>query len=208
MTGWIIAVGLVIVAALAIIGVGRLPRTTWELVAAALILGLAGYAWQGSPGLAGSPRAVAETKPKFDENLAEKRRGMAERFGPAGQWMILSDGLGRQGKTREAANVLISGLRQYPKDANLWVGLGNALVAHAGMLTPAADFAYRRSMALDPQGFAAPYFLGLGLAQSGQLKEARAVWAPMVKRLPPESDVARELTRAIETIDRQGDSPQ
>jgi cytochrome c-type biogenesis protein CcmH len=35
---------------------GRLSRTALELACVAMLLGLAGYAWQGSPTLPGSPR--------------------------------------------------------------------------------------------------------------------------------------------------------
>jgi cytochrome c-type biogenesis protein CcmH len=206
MTGWLIASALVLIVAGAVVGLGRLPRATWELVGAALLLGLAGYAWQGSPGLAGSPRAAAKGESRFDEALAARRRGLSERFGPAGQWFILSDGLGRQGKTREAANVLVSALRQYPKDATLWVGLGNALVAHGGgMMSPSADFAFRRAMALDPNAPAGPYFYGLALARSGQLEEARRIWTPLAARIPPKSDIATELRRSLALIDQRLD---
>ena len=56
MIGWIIAIGLLALVSIALVAIGRLPRTAWEITAAALLLGLAGYAWQGRPGLAGSPR--------------------------------------------------------------------------------------------------------------------------------------------------------
>ena len=201
--GWLIAFGLALVAAGAVIRFGRLPRATWELVAAALLIGIAGYAWQGKPGLAGAPRAAAEKAVPFDEKLAERRRALAERFGKAGQWLILSDGLGRQGKTREAANVLVSAVRSSPDDPNLWLGLGNALVAHGGgVLSPSAEFAYRKAVALDPAAPAAPYFYGLALAQSGQIGEARKLWAPLAARLPAGSGLREELEQKVALIDR------
>lgn len=203
MTGWIIAFALATAAFGAMLLIGRIPRTTREISAAALLLGLAGYAWQGHPGLAGAPRANADAKGEaFDEKLAERRRGLAERFGPAAQWMMLSDGLARQGKTKEAANVLLSGLRDTPDDANLWLGLGNALVAHGeGVLSPGAAFAYRRALALDPDGPAPRYFYGLALARTGQLQAARDLWAPLAASAPPDSQVRAELEANIARID-------
>jgi cytochrome c-type biogenesis protein CcmH len=41
---------------------GRLSRTALELAVVAALVGLAGYAWQGSPSLAGSPVTHATTK--------------------------------------------------------------------------------------------------------------------------------------------------
>lgn len=203
MIGWIIAIGLLALVSIALVAIGRIPRTAWEITAAALLLGLAGYAWQGRPGLAGSPRQpAAGGAVAFDERLAEQRRGLAERYGKAGPWLMVSDGLGRQGKTKEAANVLLSGLREAPDDPNLWLGFGNALVAHAGgVLSPAADFAYRRSMAIDPEGPAPRYFYGLALARAGQLKEARALWAPLAAGAPEDSEVKKELEANIARID-------
>ena len=203
MTGWIIAFALAGLTLGGLLLVGRIPRSAREVSAAALLLGLAGYAWQGNPGLAGAPRkAAAATGQDFDEELAEKRRGLAERFGPAAQWMMLSDGLARQGKTKEAANVLLSALRDRPDDANLWLGLGNALVAHGdGMLSPGAQFAYRRALAIDPDGPAPRYFYGLALSQAGQLQAARDLWAPLAARAPADSDVRKELEANIARID-------
>ncbi|NML11681.1 cytochrome C biosynthesis protein [Sphingobium sp. AR-3-1] len=203
MTGWFIAFALAAVGFIALLVIGRIPRSTREISAAALLLGLAGYAWQGNPGVAGAPRASRESAgDKFDEKLAEQRRGLAERYGPAGQWLMMSDGLGRQGKTREAANVLLSGLRATPNDPNLWLGLGNALVAHAdGVVSPGADFAYRRALTLDPEGPAPRYFYGLALARNGQLHAARDLWAPLAASAPTGSKVKAELEANIARID-------
>jgi cytochrome c-type biogenesis protein CcmH/NrfG len=187
----------------ALLIVGRIPRSTVELSAAALLLGLAGYAWQGNPGLPGAPRAADEQRgADFDEKLVEQRRGLAERYGKAAQWLVLSDGLARQGKTKEAANVLQSGLRENPEDPSLWLGLGNALMAHAdGMLTPGADYAFRRALQADPTGPAPRYFYGLALARAGQLREARAQWLPLAKSAPADSKIRAELLVNIARID-------
>ena len=204
MNGWLIAAAFAFCLMALLIAVGRIPRMSWELTAAAVLLGLAGYAWQGSPGLPGQPKmASASTdRGKFDEQLAERRRGMAERYGKAGQWLMLSDGLGRQGKTKEAANVLLAGLKQTPDDPNLWLGLGNALIAHAGgVVSPSADFAYRRAMTLDPDAPAPPYFYGLALVRAGQLQAAKELWAPLAARAPEGSEIKAELELSIARID-------
>jgi len=201
--GWVIAAGLAIALMVGLVALGRMPRTAWEITAAALLLGLAGYAWQGNPGMGGSPKDAGTGKAgQFDEQLAEQRRGMAERYGQAGQWLMLSDGLGRQGKTKEAANVLLAGLKQSPTDANLWLGLGNALVAHAdGVVSPGAEFAYRRAMAIDPEAPAPPYFYGLALARAGQLQGAKELWVPLAAKAPEGSKIKAELELNIARID-------
>ena len=202
MTGWFLAFGLAALAFLAMLLLGRIPRSAREISAAALLLGLAGYAWQGNPSLAGAPRSTKPVEGQFDEKLAEERRSLGERFGPTGQWLILSDGLGRQGKTKDAANILLSGLRARPDDATLWLGFGNALVAHAdGILSPGADFAFRRAMALDAEGLAPRYFYGLALARNNQLQAARGIWAPLADSAPEGSRMKTELQANIARID-------
>lgn len=211
MTGWIIAFGLAIMAMAVLCFIGRIPRVTREIVAATLLVGLAGYAWQGHPGLAGAPRQVAaEKEAQFDEKLAERRRSLAERYGPAGQWLIMSDSYGRRGLTKEAANVLLSGLKQTPEDANLWLGMGNALVAHAdGVVAPAADYAYRQALRLDPEGPAPRYFFGLALAQSGQFKQAKDLWTQLLASAPEGSAWRTDLENNLAMLDRAiaGEAP-
>lgn len=200
--GWIIAITLALLLLVAMLLVGRLPRTAWEITAAALLLGLAGYAWQGNPSLRGSPRAAEKVAIPFDEAKAEQRRGLADRYGPAAQWLVLSDGYGRRGQTKEAANVLLSGLKVTPGDANLWLGLGNALAAHGGgMLSPGADYAYRQAARLDPDAPAPRYFYGLALAQAGQLQAARDQWAPLAASAPDDSEIKGQLEANIARID-------
>lgn len=203
MTGWFIAAAMATLVFAALLLVGRIPRLAREITAAALVLGLAGYAWQGHPRQPGAPRQADAVKGEgIDEAMVQRRRGMAERYGPAAQWMVLSDGLARQGKTMDAANVLLSGLRDQPNDPNLWLGLGNALVTHGGKtISPAADYAYRRALALDPVGPAPRYFYGLALAKSGQFQAARDLWAPLAAGAPKGSEVRAELEANIARID-------
>lgn len=201
--GWVIVFALGLLVLVALVLAGRLPRAGWELTGTALLLGLAGYAWQGHPTMGGAPRAVAEpSAATFDEDLAKQRSGLAERYGPAAQWMMLSDGLGRRGQTKEAANVLLSGLKLRPDDANLWLGLGNALVAHGGgILSPGADYAFRQALHYDPDGPAPRYFYGLALAQAGQLQAARDQWAPLAAAAPDDSELKAQLQANIARID-------
>lgn len=206
--GWAI-VGLLALATLGLLlWPGRAPRATWELLGAALLFGIAGYAWQGNPTLSGAPRTVQDQAAPFDEELAKQRQAIGERFGKAGQWLVLSDGLGRQGKTQEAANVLVAAVKQEPNNPTLWLGLGNALVAHGdGVMSPSAEYAFRKAMAIDPQAPAAPYFYGMALAQSGQLEGARKIWAPLAARLPAGSKLRAELEQNVAMIDSRLDGP-
>lgn len=210
MTGLFIAGGLALLAAIGLALATRVGRVGWEPIAAALLVGIAGYAWQGRPALAGHPVSPTDARVvKFDEGMAERRRAMGERVSPAGRWLVMSDGLARAGKTEDAANILVAAVRNEPKDANLWVGLGNALVLHGeGVLSPSAEYAFQQALRLDPAAPSPRFFYGLALAQSGKLEPARDMWARLAASLPEGTPFRGELERNIASIDallaRQG----
>lgn len=167
------------------IWLGRLSAGARPLAAAALMLGLAGYALQGSPSLPGQPVAKPAEPEGFGEAIGDQRQGMTERFGPAAQWLGMSDGFARTGKTELAARTLEKGLESYPDNVDLWIGLGNALVAHGGgMISPAAALAFDEAAKRDPANPAPPFFAGLALAQSGDYKGADAKWSDLLARTP------------------------
>lgn len=164
----------------------KLPRAGLELVGAALLLAIAGYAWQGSPGLAGSPTPPKPEAQQPDSAFAQERAGMMERFGGAAQILDSADALHRQGLDAYAIAVLRGGLARNPKNADLWVGLGNALVLYSdGMVSPAARLAFDRAAALAPDHPGPPYFLGLAFVQAQQFEQAEAVWQGLLDRSPP-----------------------
>lgn len=179
--------GLISVIVLALLALGlmalaRLRGALLTLAAAALALGAAGYALQGRPGLAGSPRGQAMDAPPVP--LTEARKAFMGQFTTADRWLTISEGYASRGKTEEAVGVLRSAIRAHPRDYALWVGLGNALGDHARTLTPAGRFAYARAAALAP-GYPAPrFFLGLALARSGDPAEALKIWQALLADAP------------------------
>src|SRR3546814_17613539 len=103
------------------------------------MLGIAGYALQGSPALPGHPVAKEGAPESFGEALTDTRQGMADRFGPAAQWLAMSDGFARTGKTALAAQTLAKGLESNPDIVDMWVALGTPPVAHCGVIWSPAD---------------------------------------------------------------------
>lgn len=199
---WVAILGLLAVVAAGLLVLGRLPRGLWEPVGAALLFGLAGYAWQGFPALPGAPRSAAQSAPRFDEEMVKLRNSFGGQYGATMQWLTLSDGYARQGNSEGAVHVLDSGLRARPDDAALWVAMGNALVAHGeGLISPAAEYSFGQAMRLAPQGSSAPYFYGLALASSGQFDAARKVWTPLYARLPEKAPLRAQLENNLAKLD-------
>jgi cytochrome c-type biogenesis protein CcmH len=153
---------------------------------AALMLGASGYALQGRPSLAGSPAKgeIAENV----QSLTEARHAFFGNFSPEESWLRMSEALGRDGETEDAVNLLQNAVRRYPTDAQLWVGLGNALVDHAHGLTPPAQFAYRRASQLLPAGHPAPrFFFDLALLRSGGEEPALKDLLSLMREYPDAS---------------------
>jgi cytochrome c-type biogenesis protein CcmH/NrfG len=199
MSGLVIAMLLALAVGLAILVAARLPLRHMMPVATVLLLGLAGYAWQGSPGLAGKPtQPRAAQSGQQEEALIAKRKALGERMSTATKWFVLSDSYAVRGETGDAVNALVAGLRESPNEPQLWTWLGNRLVAHAGgTLTPAATYAFRQALRLEPEGRAPSYFYGLALAESGEFEQSREVWAKLAARLPEDMVLREELIRNI-----------
>ncbi len=180
----------------------KLPRTGWEITAAALLFGISGYALQGHPGQPGAPQAPVESAKLADQTLIKERQQMGAAFGQGQSWLILADALTRQGQFRAAADVLRSAIAKSPQDADLWVALGNALVGHTdGVMTPAAQFAFQKAATIAPDNPGPPFFIGLALAQAGRLAEARTLWAELLARSPADAPYRADLQARLQRLD-------
>ena len=210
---WLLAILAAVAAFLAIRYLQKGARKGWEAVAAALLLGIAGYGLQASPGLSGAPRAPSQDMGGDPQALVAARQGLGEAGAPQGSsWLIIADGMARHGQYTDASAVLLGAVEDNPNDAEAWLALGNALVGHAdGLLTPAALYAYQHAATAAPGHPGPPFFLGLALAQSGRLAEGRAMWADLLARTPADApwraDLAERLTRLDQFIASQTAAP-
>ena len=173
----------VLIWAMIVLG-ARLPGAARMPLGAAIMLGLAGYLVVGRPGIAGAPQ-VPPPPEGFGDVLSDPRAGMAARTGPAAQWLAMSDSLIRTHRTQDAALTLAHAIDLNPRNIDLWVAYGNALVAHAGgIMTPASAMAFDRAAAINPAHPAPPFFAGLALAQGGDVEGARAIWQRLLSESP------------------------
>lgn len=199
---WVLAGGLAVIAFLAITLALKAPRSGWEPIIAALLLGLAGYALQASA-IPGAPKAPEQKVTGRAAAMVEARRELDGKAGPAeNNFLIIGDALARNGRYSDAATVMLGAVQKNPENGEAWLAIANALTSHAdGQLTPASLFAFQRAADADPAHPGPPFFLGLALAQSGRLGEARDLWADLLERSPPEAPWRQDLEDRLKQID-------
>ncbi|MGE0179259.1 MAG: tetratricopeptide repeat protein [Sphingomonas sp.] len=199
--GWLV---LLILALLTFAGLWFFIRdkAAVQLLGAALLIALAGYAWQGRPGLAGRPKTAPERQQVPESEFSAMRQNLLGRFDRAAAWLTMAEGFQRRGDTRTGVEVIQAGLRDSPQDADLWVGLGNALVVHAnGMMSPAAQLAFQRAARIAPDHPGPAFFYGLALAQGGNYAEAERVWRQLLASAPPNAPYRATIEERLRAID-------
>lgn len=202
MIGWL-AVGAVALASFLVAAfVLRLPSQGWTLFGAALVFGLAGYAWQGSPDQPASPKAEQVQAPRSGEAMIAARLSLFDETLPKPAYLITSDGFARKGQFDDAAGLLRRGLTENPEHLEGWLALGMALAAHAeGNVTAPARYAFDRATAIAPENPAPRFFLGAAYLQGRDFREARDVWADLLKDSPADAPWREDLARRVAALD-------
>lgn len=201
---WLLVAVLALAAFVLIALVFKAPRGGWEAIGAALLLGIAGYGLQGSPQQPASPKLSNEDSQRDTRAIVDARLALSgSDLPPTNSWIVFSDGLARNGRFAEAAEVLRGAVTSDPDNAEAWLAMGNALAAHAdGMPTPAAIFAYRKASLLEPRNPAPLFFLGAALAQGGQFAQARELWAEALVLAPADAPWREGLADRLGQLDR------
>lgn len=202
--GWVLAIGLALAAFAALVLVFKAPRKGWEAIVAALLFGLAGFAFQARPAQPGAPKEAAEASGQSGAALVEARHQLSQGGAISGdRLLITADALARNGAFGDAASLAMGAAEKDPQSTDAWLAVANNLVAHAeGNLTPAALYAFRRAGQADPKHPGPPFFLGLALAQNGQLEQGRAIWADLLARSPQDAPWRKDLEARLGELDQ------
>lgn len=185
MSGWL-ALLILLAAGAAGFWALRLTPPVRLLALAALMLGAAGYALQGRPGLAAAPAQVAKGDIALDIDEIALRDSMINKFTADGAYLTASDAMTRFGDRRAAVRLILGGIGHYPQSFVLWTELGTTLSAHdGGAVSPAALFAFRQGIRVAPRHPAPRYRLGLALAMAGDLAGAQRNWERALALSPP-----------------------
>ena len=203
MTGWIGAIVLAILAAAAMIVLFRVPRGGREALGAALMFGLAGYGLQGSPSLPAAPKSAPEVMSgaKGIEAIADREK-LSANMPMQDRELVYADAFARHGQYADAAGVLRGAVEKNPQNADAWIAMGNAMVAHAeGTISPAAIFAYGRAAAAAPNHPGPPFFLGMAMIESGRVAEGRAIWGDLLARSPKDAPWRADIETRLKAVD-------
>ena len=199
---WLLAIVLAAAAFAVAAFAFRVPRNGWTTLAAALALGLAGYAMQARPNIPGAPTASTPDHGDAAWALVDERKSMIGSESSRSPRLIVADAYARRGQYADAASILRGAIADNPRDAEAWLALGNALVEHTGgVLTEPALLAYRRAAELDSNGVGPGYFLGLALIRQGQLGQAANLWRETLAAAAPDAAGRDVLALRLERLD-------
>ncbi|MEO5586829.1 MAG: tetratricopeptide repeat protein [Novosphingobium sp.] len=199
---WVVVILGALAAFLATSWLVKKPRSGRAVIGAALLLGIAGYAAQSHPSLSGSPTTARETVTGSSAAVAARQK-LGRNPSGADKWLVIADGMARNGQFADAATVLRGSVQKDPNNGDAWLAMANALVSHADQrLSPAAILAFRRAEAAAPGNPGPPYFFGLALAQSGRLDEARTTWGALLARSPAAAPWRADLTLRLQELDQ------
>ncbi len=201
MMGWIIMIMLAVLTFAALLIFGKLPRRTWEAVAAACILAMAGYALQGRPSVAGASTGAIPGESAAAADMILMRSEMDQTFNNARPYLILSDAYARGGNYQFAASYIRSGIRKNPQNADLWAGLGlQLLLASDGQMSPPAKFAFDQARKFSPTQPVPDYFEGLTALFAGRTDVALGMWQGLLARAPKEAKWKPRLESQIKGL--------
>lgn len=200
--GWLL---LAILAALTFVALAalRVDRRLWSMIGAALMLGAAGYAWQGRPALPAAPARAVAGQLADDPTLIDLRERMLGRFTADSAYLTAADAMARAGDHRSAVRALLGGLSRYRQSVMLWTALGTNFATHDGnQVSPPALFAFQQAERIAPAHPAPPFFLGLAYVRAGDYATARRYWARALALSPNGASYRNDIAVRLALLDR------
>lgn len=199
---WLFLLLISLVLAVGLWRFGGIKGPPLQLFWGALLVGAAGYAWQGSPALPGKPTPPRAETRQLDSSFAIERTQFLERFTSDAQILDAADAMHREGLEAYGVALIRGALEKRPNSPDLWVGMGNALTLYAnGLITPAAELAFERAAKLAPDHPGPPYFTGLAYAQAGQFDRARDIWTRLLARAPANAPWRANVVNRLAELD-------
>lgn len=186
MSGWVALVLLAAVSLAALVLLGRLQKGYWQVAAAAVLLGMTGYALQGRPAVLSSPAKSLAAKEDAAIQLVDMRADMDQSFGGAKRWLVTADSFAKQGDYKLSASYIQAGLKKNPQDPDLWSALGlQLMLASNGQMSLPAQLAFDKARAIRPNYPSPYYFGGLSRLFNGDIDGAILFWEKALSLATP-----------------------
>jgi cytochrome c-type biogenesis protein CcmH len=197
--------------------VGRRDSQRWR-VASALVLGLAIpgltfalYGWLGTPELPSQPlverphdgpsMAGGSTQaPDLEAAVVKLVARLEEEPGNLSGWVLLARSYQEMERYAAAAQAYRRAVELADDDPDLVAGLAvNLMFAAEGVVTPTAQEAFQKTLALDPGHPGARYYLGVAYMQGGRTQAAFDMWLALAADTPVDAPWYTQLRRALST---------
>jgi cytochrome c-type biogenesis protein CcmH/NrfG len=186
MNGWVILALLAASGLGAVILLGRVSKALWQVAAAAILLGMTGYALTGRPNTPASPAKSLVAEEGAALQLIETRAEMDQSFSAAKRWLVTADSFAKQGDYHLSAAYIQAGLRKNPNNPDLWSALGlQLMLASQGQMSPPAQLAFDKARTIQPNYPAPYYFAGLSRLFGGDVNGAILLWEKALSMASP-----------------------
>ncbi|HET9398935.1 MAG TPA: tetratricopeptide repeat protein [Sphingomicrobium sp.] len=205
--GWVLISLLALGVWLALWRFAGFGRVALQLLASALLIGIAGYALQGRPLLKGKPVPPPASQEQ-SRNALPGASSELSGYDTDASWLTIANAYQSSSDKQDAVRSLRARLRAHPDDAELWAGLGAVLVMHAdGLVTPAAELSFRRAARLAPHHPGPRFFHGLSLVQAGKPEEAERIWVQLLADAPADAEWRPMVEANLAALGRGGAAP-
>lgn len=210
MNGWVILALLSVASLGAVIAIGKSPRVMWQVAGAAILLGMSGYALQGRPFVKASPAVASDTERDLGQALVLMRANMDQSFGAAKRWLVTADSFSRVGDHQLSAAYIQSGLRENPRNADLWSALGvQLMLASDGRMSTPAKLAFDKVRMFDARHPAPDYFGGMADLLAGNVPAAMQKWQTALALATPKAKWRAQVELQLERLaELQPPAPQ
>ena len=172
------------------------------------------YTKLGSPDLPAQPLAERLAKPADQstpaELIARAEAHLALNPDDGQGWEVLAPIYLRMGRPGDAVAAYQNSIRLNGDSAGRQLGLGQALTAETGgTVTPRAEEAFKRAMALDPKDMRPQFYIIDGWMQQGRLPEARDLIRKLLTEAPADVPWREQAQAALTRLDHEiaGDAP-
>jgi cytochrome c-type biogenesis protein CcmH len=192
------------------------PSATGPVLAVVLALAIPSvaalvYLSRGSPGLPDRPVAAASSPaaPAADANVpghadfaaavVKLEQQLKEHPEDTEKWLLLARSQAEIGNWQKSADAYRKVIDQNGANAEVYAGYGEMLVMLAqGVVTPAARTAFESGLKEAPTEMVSRFYLALGDAQAGNVRQAIEAWQKLAADLPADSNMREEIKRRID----------